>query len=138
MKAQRKYAVGRKRQQHPYHPQPKPTSVQSAVGGAHQDSDSTATNERAKTDHQPSQKSSSAKNRPQSLPYPRVVPSPSLLRLYTASFKRVTTLVLSRYQPNHDRAQHPLNFSLSLELQWPWFSCFEVQGSETCFSENVL
>ena len=138
MKPQRKDARGRKSKQHPNHPRPKLSSVQSAVGSTHQDSDSTATNERAKTDHQPSQKSSSARNRPQSSPYPRVVPSPSLLRLYTASFKRVTTLVLSRYHPNHDRAQHPLNFFLSLKLQWPWFSCFEVQGSETCFSENVL
>ena len=64
MKPQRKVAGGRKSVQHPNHPQPKPSSVQSAVGCAHQESVSTATNERAKIDHQPSQKSSSARNEP--------------------------------------------------------------------------
>ena len=64
MKPQSKNAGGRKSEQHPNHPQPKPSSVQSAVGCAHQESDSTATNERARIDHQPSQKSSSARNEP--------------------------------------------------------------------------
>ena len=41
--------------QHRYRPQPKPSSVQSAVGSALQESDSTATNEHAKTDHHLSQ-----------------------------------------------------------------------------------
>ena len=50
------------RQQHPYHPHPKPSSVQSAAGGAHQESVSTDTNEHARIDHQPSQQSSSARN----------------------------------------------------------------------------
>ena len=57
---------GRKSEQHPYHPHSKPSSVQSAVGGAHQESVSTATNKHARTDHQPSQRSSSAKNEPSS------------------------------------------------------------------------
>ena len=35
-------------QQHPNHPQPKPSSVQSAAQCANHESDSTATNERAK------------------------------------------------------------------------------------------
>ena len=54
MKPQRKDAGGRKSEQHSNNPQPKPSSLQSAVGCAHQDSDSTATSERARTDHQPS------------------------------------------------------------------------------------
>ena len=61
-KPQRKNAGGRKSEQRPYHPCPEPSSVQSAVGGAHQESVSTATNERARIDHQPSQQSSSARN----------------------------------------------------------------------------
>ena len=64
MKPQRQNTVGRKSKQHPYHPHPKLSSVQSAVGCAHQKSDSTATNERAKIDHQLSQKSPSARNEP--------------------------------------------------------------------------
>ena len=60
IKPQRKNAGGRKSEQHLNHPQPKPSSVQSAVGCAHQESDTIATNERAKTHHQPSQQSSSA------------------------------------------------------------------------------
>ena len=67
IKPQRKNAGGRKNEQHPYHPHPKPLSVQSAVGGAHQESVSTATNEHAKIDHQPSQQSLSAKNEPSSI-----------------------------------------------------------------------
>ena len=43
MKPQRKSAGGG--EQHPYHPHPKPSSVQSAVGDAHQESVSTATSE---------------------------------------------------------------------------------------------
>ena len=43
-KPQRKNAGGRMSKQHPYHPHPKPSSVQSVVGGAHQESVSTATN----------------------------------------------------------------------------------------------
>ena len=66
MRPQRKGAEGRKSEQHPYHPHPKPSSVQRALGCAHQESVSTATNENAKTDHQPSQKSSSARNEPSS------------------------------------------------------------------------
>ena len=64
MKPQRKDAGGRKSEQHPYHPHPKPSSVQSAAGCAHQETVSTATNERARTDHRPSQQSSSAWNEP--------------------------------------------------------------------------
>ena len=63
---QRKNAGGRKSEQHPCHPHPKPSSVQSAVGGAHQESVSIATNEHARTDHQPSQQFSSARNEPSS------------------------------------------------------------------------
>ena len=66
IKLQRKNAGGRKSEQHPYHPHPKPSSVQSAVGGAHQEAVSTATNEHAIIDHQPSQQSSSARNEPSS------------------------------------------------------------------------
>ena len=57
---------GRKSEQHPYHSHPKPSSVQSAVGGAHQECDSTATNEHTKIDHQPSQQSPFARNEPSS------------------------------------------------------------------------
>ena len=64
MKSQRKNAGGRKSEQHPYHPHLKPSSVQSAVRGVHQESVSTATNEHARIDHQPSQQSSSARNEP--------------------------------------------------------------------------
>ena len=64
IKPQKKKAGGRKSEQHLYHPHPKPTSVQSAVGGAHQESVPTATNEHARIDHQPSQQSSSARNEP--------------------------------------------------------------------------
>ena len=66
IKPQRKNAGGRKSEQHPYHPHPKPSSVQSAVGGVHQESVSTATNEHARIDHQPSQQSSSARKEPSS------------------------------------------------------------------------
>ena len=55
MKLQRKDEGGRKIKQHPNHPQPKPSPVQSALGSAHQESDSTATNMHARIDHQPSQ-----------------------------------------------------------------------------------
>ena len=51
MKLERKNAGGRKSEQHPNHPQPKPSPVQSAVGCAHQESDSTATSVRARTEH---------------------------------------------------------------------------------------
>ena len=44
---------GRKSEQRPYRPQPKPSSAQSAVGCAHQELASTATNEHARID-QPS------------------------------------------------------------------------------------
>ena len=64
MQLQRKDAGGRKSEQPPNHPEPKPLPVQSAVGGAHQESVSTATNEHARIDHQPSQQSSSARNEP--------------------------------------------------------------------------
>ena len=53
-----------KKQHNPYHPQPKPSSVQSTVGCAHQELDSTATSEHVRTDHQPSQKSPPARNQP--------------------------------------------------------------------------
>ena len=62
MKPQRKIAGGRKSEQHYYDPQPKPSSVQIAVGCSHQKSVSTATNERARIDYQLSPKSSSARN----------------------------------------------------------------------------
>ena len=52
MKPQRKDAGGRNSEQHPNHPQLKPSPVQSTAGPVHQESDSTATNEHAKTDHQ--------------------------------------------------------------------------------------
>ena len=64
MKPQRKNAGGRKSEHHSNHPQSKPSSVQSAVGCAHHESVSTATNERARFDHQSSPKSSSARNEP--------------------------------------------------------------------------
>ena len=68
MKLQRKNAGGRKGEQLPYHfdLHSKPLSVQSAVVCVHQESVSTATNEHARTDHQPSQKPSSARNQPAS------------------------------------------------------------------------
>ena len=49
-------------EQHPYHPHPKPLSVQSVVGGVHQESVSTATNDHARMDHKPFLQSSSARN----------------------------------------------------------------------------
>ena len=49
----------RKSEQHPNHPNPKPSSVQSAVGDAHQELVSTATNDYARIERQPSQDSSS-------------------------------------------------------------------------------
>ena len=53
MKPQRKDAGGRKSEQHPNHQSyPKPSYVQSAIGSAHLESDSTANNEHARTDHQ--------------------------------------------------------------------------------------
>ena len=52
VKPQRKNAGGRQSEQHPYHPHPKRSSVQSAVGDGHRESVSTATNEHAKIDHQ--------------------------------------------------------------------------------------
>ena len=64
MKPQRKNAGGRKSEQQTNHPEPKPSSVQSAVECAHQESDSAATKEHTRTDVQPSQKSSSARNQP--------------------------------------------------------------------------
>ena len=64
MKLQRKNAIGRQSKQHPYHPQPKSSSVQNAVGSAHQESVSTATNEHARICYQPSQKSLSGRNEP--------------------------------------------------------------------------
>ena len=64
MKPQRKNVGGRKSEQHCYHPQPKPSSVQSAVWCVHQESVSTDTNEHARIDHQPLQKFSSARNEP--------------------------------------------------------------------------
>ena len=64
MKPQRKDAGGRKSEQHPNHLQPKPSPVQSAVGSAGQNSDSTATSEHARTDFKPSPKSPSARNQP--------------------------------------------------------------------------
>ena len=66
IKPQRKNTEGRKKEQHSYHPHPKPLSVQSEVVGAHQELVSTATNEHARTDQQPSQQSSSARNEPSS------------------------------------------------------------------------
>ena len=42
MKLQKKNAGGRKSEQNPNYPQPKPSSVQSAAGCAHLESDSTA------------------------------------------------------------------------------------------------
>ena len=60
-KPQRKNAEDKKSEQQPYHPRPKPSSVQSAVGGAHQKSASAATSEHSTIDHQPSQQSSSTR-----------------------------------------------------------------------------
>ena len=54
MKPRRKDALGRKSEQHPNHPQPTHSSVQSAVECVHQKSHSTATHEHARTDRQPS------------------------------------------------------------------------------------
>ena len=64
MKLERKDGGGRKSQQHPNYPQPKPSPVQSAVESAHQESDSKATNMHAKTGHQPSPKSLFTKSQP--------------------------------------------------------------------------
>ena len=66
MKPQRKNSRGRKSKQQPYHPHPKPSFVQSAVGSVHQESVSASTNEYARINHQPSQQSSSARNEPSS------------------------------------------------------------------------
>ena len=66
MKPKGKKAGGRKSEQHPYHPHPTPSSVQSAVECAHQELVSTATSERARIDHQPFQQSSSARKEPSS------------------------------------------------------------------------
>ena len=73
MKQQRKDAGSRKSEQHPNHPEPKPSSVQSVVGSALQESDTTATNKRARTDLQPSQKSLSVRNQPSSSTHTNVV-----------------------------------------------------------------
>ena len=54
MKLQKKDAGGRKIEQPPNHPQPMPSTVQSAVGCAHPESDSTATNGYPRTDPLPS------------------------------------------------------------------------------------
>ena len=51
MKPLRKDSGGRKSEQHFNHALPKPSSVQSAVGGSHQESESTITDEHAGTDH---------------------------------------------------------------------------------------
>ena len=64
MKPQREDAGGGKSKQYPSHPQPQPSNVQSAVWCVHQESDSTAINEHARTYHQPFQKSSSLLNPP--------------------------------------------------------------------------
>ena len=64
LKPQRKNAGGRKSEQHPYHPHSKFLSVQSAVRAAHQKLISTATNEHARIDYQPSQQLSSVRNKP--------------------------------------------------------------------------
>ena len=61
----------RKSEQHPYHPHPKPSSVQSALGGAHQELVSTATNEHARIEYKPSQQFLSTRNEPSSRPTPR-------------------------------------------------------------------
>ena len=66
MKPQRKDAAGRNCE-HPNHPQPKPSPVQSSIGSVHQESDFTAVSKNAKTDHQPSPKSLSARNQPSSV-----------------------------------------------------------------------
>ena len=62
MKPQRKDTGGRKSEQHPNLPQLKPSSVQITVECALQESDSTAINDHARTDHQSSKKSSFASN----------------------------------------------------------------------------
>ena len=49
MKPQNKDSGGRKSEQHPNHPQRKPSSVQSAAECEHQEADSTATNEHARS-----------------------------------------------------------------------------------------
>ena len=66
LKPQKKNAGGRK-SEHPIHPHPKRSSVQSVVGDAHQESVSTAANDDARLDHQSSQQSSSARNEPSSV-----------------------------------------------------------------------
>ena len=63
----RKDVGGRKsEQQYLDHSQPKPSPVQSVIKSASQEPDSTATSERARTDHQPSKKLPSARNQPSS------------------------------------------------------------------------
>ena len=58
---------GRKSEERPNHPTPKPSSVRSVVGCTHEELDSTATNEHADIDHQLSPKSLSVKNEPTSV-----------------------------------------------------------------------
>ena len=55
MKPQCNDAVGGQSKRHPSHSPPKPSSVQSAEGCAHQESASPVTNQYARTDHHPSQ-----------------------------------------------------------------------------------
>ena len=62
IKPQRKEAGGRKSEQPPNHHQPQPLTVSSALGFAHQESGSAATNKPARTEHQPLQKPSSVSN----------------------------------------------------------------------------
>ena len=55
MKLQRRDVGVRKSVQHPNPPQPEALPVQNAGGSAHQESGCPATNDHARTDHQPSQ-----------------------------------------------------------------------------------
>ena len=55
VKPQTRDSASRKSEQYPDHPQPKPSHVQNASESAHQESDSTVTNQHVRTDHLPSQ-----------------------------------------------------------------------------------
>ena len=116
MKPQRKKGEGRKSEQHSSHAQPKPSSVQSVVGGVHLQSDSTATNEHARTDHQPFPNSSSARNQPSVHP-----PSVPINRLH--QFKTLTVVIRDDYLPSSPKVYLTITgsggnlYSLSARVQ---------------------
>ena len=98
MKPQRKDAGERKIEEHPNHPQPKPSPVQSAVGSACTSRIRlTATNDYAGNDHQPSPKSSSATNRPPSSSVPGIAKVVSIERCYNYNSDPLFIVLVSLY-----------------------------------------